>query len=601
MKKAICFLIIISLVIQGGNNMAYARTKKLTDANYSPTIAASESAIRSQVDGSIQEVLDIVETNYASITESKLDKTGNFTGTWHGLTPTQAEPGLSAMVEAHLAESVQSPRTFGAHSITEPGYENFDSTQAFIDMFAAFPNGIKVECKPDDVFIVNGVTLSMSNIDIDFKGATIKKVSGTGYIFNFGGTLTQKNIRIKNVTLEGDNTVIANGGLAFATDNTISAIDGLTLENITCKNFAQYGINIGSVSNFSYKNIKILNHGSTHAEATIGVGFIMYPKNAQKNGFIEGLYSEINPLSTLTSAAIKLQCISGLQAVNIHGVNGTESCISISATDDSQYKNIIIESTYATGYLGLTISSNDLNVTPNITDASFGIDNVKAIGIFTSEISLSSHNVKNVELQNVDLITSATSGRRIVIATNGTVENCKFKNIKAGIRFDLYAGATANNCEFDDITIEYGQSFTVTGNDNIVNNVKSKDSGVIRLTGNNNKLNNCTSINCTTNAYQLAGDNNILENSQAINPTGRNLYISSGNGNRYRNLLSIGGIGILDNGTGTIGLQKGTTLQRPTLAASDIGYLFLDTTLDADGKPIWWNGTAWVDATGASV
>jgi hypothetical protein len=104
MKKAICFLIIISLVIQGGNNMAYARTKKLTDANYSPTIAASESAIRSQVDGSIQEVLDIVETNYASITESKLDKTGNFTGTWHGLTPTQAEPALSAMVEAHLAD-----------------------------------------------------------------------------------------------------------------------------------------------------------------------------------------------------------------------------------------------------------------------------------------------------------------------------------------------------------------------------------------------------------------------------------------------------------------------------------------------------------------
>lgn len=46
---------------------------------------------------------------------------------------------------------------------------------------------------------------------------------------------------------------------------------------------------------------------------------------------------------------------------------------------------------------------------------------------------------------------------------------------------------------------------------------------------------------------------------------------------------------------------RNTTANRPSLTASDTGTLFLDTTLDADGKPIWWNGTAWVDATGATV
>jgi len=46
---------------------------------------------------------------------------------------------------------------------------------------------------------------------------------------------------------------------------------------------------------------------------------------------------------------------------------------------------------------------------------------------------------------------------------------------------------------------------------------------------------------------------------------------------------------------------KDTTANRPTLTASDFGVPYLDTTLDADGKPIWWNGTAWVDATGAVV
>ena len=52
------------------------------------------------------------------------------------------------------------------------------------------------------------------------------------------------------------------------------------------------------------------------------------------------------------------------------------------------------------------------------------------------------------------------------------------------------------------------------------------------------------------------------------------------------------------------GLRKGSTANRPTLFVSrswitlDEGYCYFDTTL---GKPIWWNGTAWVDSTGTTV
>jgi hypothetical protein len=48
-------------------------------------------------------------------------------------------------------------------------------------------------------------------------------------------------------------------------------------------------------------------------------------------------------------------------------------------------------------------------------------------------------------------------------------------------------------------------------------------------------------------------------------------------------------------------MGRNTTGNRPTLAAIDRGVTYMDTTLDADGKVIWWNGTAWVDATGAVV
>lgn len=49
------------------------------------------------------------------------------------------------------------------------------------------------------------------------------------------------------------------------------------------------------------------------------------------------------------------------------------------------------------------------------------------------------------------------------------------------------------------------------------------------------------------------------------------------------------------------GVNKNTTANRPTVTATDVGALHLDTTLDADGKPIHYTGSAWVDATGAVV
>lgn len=46
------------------------------------------------------------------------------------------------------------------------------------------------------------------------------------------------------------------------------------------------------------------------------------------------------------------------------------------------------------------------------------------------------------------------------------------------------------------------------------------------------------------------------------------------------------------------GVRADTTGLRPALAASDVGFQYFDTTL---GKPIWWQGTKWVDALGANA
>lgn len=46
---------------------------------------------------------------------------------------------------------------------------------------------------------------------------------------------------------------------------------------------------------------------------------------------------------------------------------------------------------------------------------------------------------------------------------------------------------------------------------------------------------------------------------------------------------------------------KGTTANRPQLTPDDVGILYLDTTLAPNGKPIWWNGSNWIDYLGTIV
>lgn len=63
-------------------------------------------------------------------------------------------------------------------------------------------------------------------------------------------------------------------------------------------------------------------------------------------------------------------------------------------------------------------------------------------------------------------------------------------------------------------------------------------------------------------------------------------------------ILKRGGEWVNMDGT-VIFKRKGTSSERPIIKSNiDDNIQFFDTTLN---KPIWWNGTNWVDATGATV
>jgi hypothetical protein len=175
--------------------MAIARTKKLTDSNYSATIAASEEAIRSQVDGAIQEVFDLGEANFTA-------KTGDHLGTWRGLTPTQVEPGLSATVEAHLAESTQLFQDLGFnirwYALLTVGDDWTPAIQAALDAHTHIyiPNGI---------FKHTGLTVTRFGATIEgdgqLYGGSVLQYEGVGTAIIGMGTANY--IKTKKIQIAG--------------------------------------------------------------------------------------------------------------------------------------------------------------------------------------------------------------------------------------------------------------------------------------------------------------------------------------------------------------------------------------------------------------
>ncbi len=75
----------------------------------------------------------------------------------------------------------------------------------------------------------------------------------------------------------------------------------------------------------------------------------------------------------------------------------------------------------------------------------------------------------------------------------------------------------------------------------------------------------------------------------------RNLYIDDEGSLRLSGWLNPSN----RDGDTILTARNGDTGSRPSLRSNeDIGYQFFDKTLN---KPIWWNGTHWVDATGSNV
>jgi len=438
---------------------------------------------------------------------------------------------------------------------------------------------------PPGVYIVNGTLLRVySGTTIFGYGATLKLKPGTyGSTCYFLGTNT-------GITYSAE----------YETTNDVS-IFGLTIDgnisNVTTTDSC-YGINAYKTQGFKVQDVKI-----KYLPGVIGSGYgiafsfsndvqainvninrtdrqniiIWETKNAKINGCTlkDSYFRDCVLVSSMTPAVLQpSECIISDSECRNTMSTGTH-VIRFSGQSGGQLTNVRIYGyqSGASGLQGLFVT----DIYPK---------NIRAVNVTIDDcfrgVEVSSDAAHNIELTacQIGLETACYDGVRV----NTNLATCKINGgtIKAtnqtlylnAVDYQSVIGAeiiggTSNNAVFSEsggTTIFVGN--TIRGNTNASNAILFAGSGEPIIVGNKATSNTQNIIRATTTA------------------------VCSGNAAKV----------VVDGAakSGTI-TKRSTTANRPVLTADDVGTMYMDTTLDVDGKPIWWTGTAWVDGVGATV
>lgn len=281
---------------------------------------------------------------------------------------------------------------------------------------------------------------------------------------------------------------------------------------------------------------------------------------------------------------------------NVHGSAGGPlvSLLKNSNVPDATFKGVKIENN--SGDIGGCV----VNITAKCSDLT--ITNNTFAGVKRSDITfLNISNSKNVVICNnifsgintEDLPNNLNIDKQIIISSDieGFVpENYIIcNNILATNRYAIFCGKSIKSLIFESNTL-ISNSFSYNGR-----------KGLIRIVNDVQQIKIANNIytGANTNIYALyLGDNSYRD---AIN---RDILISNNSGMENEIWPGDSDIStwVLDN-IKVLGIAEPASLTgiyKKINLESLIGNSYIDTSL-SPAKPIWWNGTAWVDATGATV
>lgn len=228
------------------------------------------------------------------------------------------------------------------------------------------------------------------------------------------------------------------------------------------------------------------------------------------------------------------------------------------------------------GYKIKLLCVKNNTITGEGKDATVGTSNVCSC-MFSSEVL-----DKVIFENNTFSVTSACKNALYVICNNAEVfTKVYFNNNKSNITSGTKPGIlVVSDKGIEDLIIDNNENFTIIGSTlhSFIN------------TGNLYK-----EIKSNFDSYISFYDSTALRENSVLNFVGGSLLLHGDNltGNKTLLLGDYSKNGVTYNGTFK---NFGTT--RPTNVP--IGFCFFDTSSSVN-KPIYWNGTSWVDATGATV
>lgn len=228
----------------------------LTAAQFKAKFDQGPKALQTFINNMITEIETQFETKTDLTTTRKLSATGNFTGSWFGLTnPTASEPGIQNQVNALIADTAQRrinvkypPAGLDA-AVGDGTTDDLTALQAIMDYLDDLGGGTMFF--PNGTYLIKGKQTALGNDSRLTDGLVLKS----------------------NIILEGDNSSIIRSDpkscfsldtaiRTAVTDSTDNAINNITIRNLTFDKpsatwFEQsHLINIGTCTNLLIENCR---------------------------------------------------------------------------------------------------------------------------------------------------------------------------------------------------------------------------------------------------------------------------------------------------------------------------------------------------------
>lgn len=375
--------------------------------------------------------------------------------------------------------------------------------------------------------------------------------------------------------------------------------ENFQITNNRCTSTTDVGIILGIARNFIVSG-NISNNHQRH-------GIVMYQPGAEVRGTISGNTCANNgwvgiyingQLTTGNACYITVadnvcyqnggtytpdptyQFSAGISLYQTNGVTVTGNIIRDNSAADTVGINLFAACTNCVVANNIidTVTAHGINLEQTIRNCSITNNTIHSAGLDgiymfadTAQCRIIGNHIKNSGNFGIN-----SDGDAVLVNKNNIISS---NTVLSSYKYGIYMAFSENTVVSNNCVLDNSQIDTAAGNfDGIY-------------------IAECENVTLSAN---MSGNTSVgVGQRGGITVTGSSPSLPSMSGNIFANNRTFNYSG--EAPVNNIYARKGNTGGRPVPSATQTGTMYLDTTLDADGKPIWWNGTAWVDATGAVV